>query len=416
MTATLEAIARAAIDACGGERLCREAAGGLPEGRLHLVGAGKAAAAMARGVAQGLGRRHTLAGGLVVTKDGHAAGFVPAGVALTFAGHPLPDARSARAGARLADYLYFVPRGDRVVALISGGASSLLASPVPAIALDDLVATTRALIASGAGIAAINAVRKHLTIASGGRLARGCAAPIEVLLLSDVLGDDIGTIGSGPFAPDETTFEQALAIARGVPGVPAAVTSYLERGARGGEVDTPDAAAACFSRVRHRVLANHDTLRQEAARAAREHGLTRVRFLEAQQGDVRRAAEALVAAARDVAPGELAIGGGEPTVALPDDHGLGGRNQQLALMVARGIAGSDAQVLVAGSDGSDGPTDAAGAVVDGQSWAALEAHGDPEAAIARCDATPILDAAGATIRTGPTGTNLLDLHLVARAT
>lgn len=388
----------------------------MPEGRIHLVGAGKASLAMARGVVAGLGRQHHLVGGLIVTKDGHAAGFAPDATEVVFAGHPLPDVRSAQAGMRLSDCLYFVPREDRVIALISGGASSLLASPVPAISLDDLIATTRALLESGVDIAAMNAVRKHLTVASGGRLARGCAASVEVLLLSDVLGDDIGTIGSGPFAPDETTFEGALAIARDVAGIPGAALRYLERGARGGEVDTPDAAASCFARVRHRVLANHDTLRQAAEQAARERGLGRVRWLDTQAGDVSAAADALSAAARKVAPGEIVIGGGEPTVRLGADHGLGGRNQQLALLVARDIAGSEAQVLVLGSDGSDGPTDAAGAWVDGSTWALLSTHGDPDAALARCDAAPILDAAGATIRTGPTSTNLLDLHLVARVT
>jgi glycerate-2-kinase len=266
---------------------------------------------------------------------------------------------------------------------------------------------------SGLDIRAMNIVRKHLTAASGGRLAAACPAPIDVLLLSDVLGDDIGAIGSGPFAPDPSSYADALALVQDLEGMDGA-RALLECGARGELAETPDHGHPCFSRVRHRLVASHTDLLDAAEQCARRAGFERVERLASSDSDVEVVAARLDAAAEQLERGSLLLSGGEPSVTLSANHGRGGRSQQLALQMARGLdrRGRGA-FLAVGSDGSDGPTDAAGAVVDATSWKAMAHTGDPLAALDRADAHPILDAIGALIRTGPTGTNLLDLHLLA---
>jgi hydroxypyruvate reductase len=342
----------------------------------------------------------------LVTKDEDA--FAPDGVEVRVAGHPVPDRRSALAADEMLKRLSRIEADERVVAVLSGGASSLLTGPLPGLTLADVVRANRALLHAGLPIADINVVRKHLTRASGGRLARACRAPIDVLVMSDVLGDDISAIGSGPFAPAASTFEEALAIARRVPDIGGEVLSFLERGEL-------EAAPEHGSAARHRLIASHATLMEAAVEAASSFG--RVRSLPAWQGTVIEAARRYADEAEKLTPGEIVLGGGEPTLELDPFSGIGGRCQQLALLVARALfaRGIKATFLAIGSDGSDGPTDAAGAVIDEQSWDALARAGDPESAIARADAHPILDAIGALVRTGATGTNLLDLHLLARS-
>jgi hydroxypyruvate reductase len=410
----LVSIARRAIAECHGRALARRAAEDLAFDRpVQLVGAGKAAVAMGRGVADAVAIR----AGLIVTKDEHHEGFVPDGVEVRVAGHPVPDDRSVAAGAALLARLARIEPGEQVVAVLSGGTSSLIACPLDGLQLDNLRQASRALLAAGVAITEINVVRKHLTRASGGRLARACRAPVDVLVISDVIGDDLGAIGSGPFAPDPSSFADALALARSVEGIGEPVRALLERGARGDLEDTPDASDPCFERLRHHLLASHATLVEAAAAAAREAGFAKVRRLGPIEGDVvaacRRYGETLASLEAD----EIAVGGGEPTVTLPADAGLGGRNQQLALLMARRLfsRGLAACFCAVGSDGGDGSTDAAGAVVDEQTWSALAGRGDPEAALARADAHPLLDAVGALVRTGATGTNVLDLHLFARS-
>ncbi|MBW2456013.1 MAG: DUF4147 domain-containing protein [Deltaproteobacteria bacterium] len=415
MAGALRAIAEEAISACHGEPLCRAAAAELGDfgGRpVHLVGAGKAAGAMARGVLAGL--EATVHSGLLVTKDDHFGRFAEPSFEVHFAGHPVPDRRSREAAQALALRLHGVPETAQVIALWSGGASALLSAPLEGLATADLAQATDAMLGAGLAIEQLNVVRKHLTRASGGRLAAACAAPIEVLLLSDVLGDDPSTIGSGPFAPDPSSFANALEIAVAVDGMGTAVLGLLERGARGELTETPGADDPCFGRVNTGMVGSHDSLVNAALEAAGAHGFEQVRRLAATGDDVRAVAGRLGEVVDELKPGELVVGGGEPTVELPADHGVGGRNQQLALLMAKAIAGDrPACFLAVGSDGGDGPTDAAGAVVDHRSWAALAEAGDPEAAMARADAYPLLDAVGALIRTGPTGTNVLDLHLLA---
>jgi hydroxypyruvate reductase len=401
----LIAVAREAVAACDGEGLCREALVSDAR-RTFVLAVGKAALAMARGAADVL----DVHAGLAITKDEHHGGFAAARMSVLVAGHPRPDARSVAAADAAMRLLRRARQGDRVVVLISGGGSSLLASPLCGLSLARLAAANDAMLSDGLPIERINVVRKHITRASGGRLAQQCEADVEVLLLSDVLSDDVSAIASGPFAPDPSSVAEALAIAAGVRGMPDEVLALLD----GDVPETPKPGDACFARVGHRIVASHATLRAAARAAARRQGFSQVHMLDPGERTMDACVEQLSAELATLAPGEIAIGGGEPVVTLPADHGLGGRNQQLALRVASLIAARPHMAFVAmASDGSDGPTDAAGAAVDDGSAAVMIEIGDLDRAIARADAYPLLDDTGLLLRSGPTGTNLLDLHLLA---
>lgn len=405
----LLAVAREAIRACHGGRLAREAVVG--DGRAcFLLAVGKGASAMARGVAGEIELESTL----VITKDGHHSGFAAPDVEVRFAGHPLPDPRSAEAADAALRFVRGVPEGARLIVALSGGGSALLGAPLPGLSMGALARATRAMMAAGVGIDDINTVRRHLTRASGGRLARATCADVEVLVLSDVLSGDIAAIASGPFAPDGRTFADALALAEKIPDMGRPVLDVLGRGVRGELEETAKPGEPCFGRVRHRVLASHTTLRRAAEGAARARDFSPI-ILEPPSGnDVEVVAARMAELAARLEPGALVIAGGEPTVVLPPTPGAGGRNQQLALMVAERIAGERRLCFAAiASDGGDGPTDAAGAVVDERSWQMLASLGDPSAAIRGANANPILGRANMLVRTGPTGTNVLDLHLLA---
>lgn len=414
----LSQIALGAIAACHA-RPCTSAAvtalGGQSPARVHLFGAGKAAWAMAAGLVDAIGPRPVT--GLVVVKHPPGAPEL-GGMRWLRAGHPEPDERSAAAARQLRSALAALGAQERAFVVLSGGASSLLAEPAPGLSLAQLAQATRALLAGGVPIAELNVVRKHLTRASGGRLAVATRASVEVLVLSDVLGDDWSTIGSGPLAPDPSTFAQALAIARAVPSFPDAALIELERGAAGELGETPKPGDRCFDRVRHHLVASAATLVAHAVRLARERGGRVVRTLPLAGADVSALVERLVGELHRMAPGELCVTGGEPTVCLPPRPGRGGRSQQLALLMARALAVPGvpaARMLALGSDGEDGPTDAAGAEVSSGSWEELRRAGlDPKRALAQADAYPLLDAAGLLVRSGPTDTNVLDLHLLER--
>ncbi len=409
---SLRDLAAETLRRCDGEGLARAAAATLDRRarRVFLAGAGKASGHMGRGVADALGG--ALGAGLLIAKDGAFDGFAPASVEVRFAGHPSPDARSAEAGRLLWDFLGQRRVDELVVFVLSGGASSLLATPAPGLSFEALRQTSDALLAAGLRIDDINRVRKQLTLASGGRLARRCVARVEVLVLSDVVSGDLCQVGSGPFLPADATPAAALELLRGLEGVPRAVLEWLRQPPI--EAQVPAADDPIFARVRHRVLASVATLLERASGAARESGrFTAVLELPPSTDDVEAVATRLVGAAAGLAPGGLVVGGGEPSVRLPAGAGRGGRSQQLALTVAKRIAGKPLSFLALGSDGSDGPTDAAGAEVDGATWSRLAACGDPERALAAADAYPLLAAAGCLVRTGPTGTNLCDLHLLS---
>ena len=382
--------------------------------RLVVLAAGKAAAAMASAFEQIVGER--IGGGLVVTKDGH--GLPLRRLALREAGHPVPDARSESAAREALALVRSVEPRDELVVLLSGGASSLLAGPAAGLSLEELATTTRLLLAAGADIEQTNAVRKHLSAVSGGRLALCTTARrVHVLAISDVPGDRLDVIGSGPFAADPTRYADALAALAEVgivAGVPPRVRAHLEAGGRGEHPETAKAGDPALSRVRHRILASNATA-VEAVRAAAERRGLASRLLTPLRGEAREAARRLVAEAealRGVGP-VLCVAGGETTVTVVG-RGRGGRSQELALAAAIALDGGEATALLAaGTDGTDGPTDAAGAFADEGTLARARELGlDPQGALAHNDSGGFFGALGELFVTGPTRTNVMDLALV----
>ncbi len=373
-------------------------------GQVVVIGAGKASAPMAQAVEALLGAR--IARGVIVVKHGHGAPL--ARLDLREAGHPVPDADGVAGAAAIEAAVRGLGPDDLVICCLSGGASALLPAPRAPLTLADKQAVTRQLLASGADIQVLNTVRKHLSRLKGGRLALACApARVLTLAISDVPGDDLAVIGSGPTAPDPSTDADARALllrhldpAR----IPPAVLAALA----GDQPWTPKADDALFARV-HNVIIASNRLALDAVGADA--------IAAPLAGEAWQAAERFAAQAAAAPPGTLLAAGGETTVTLGDDPGRGGRNQEFALAAARWLArsGAPVTVLACGTDGNDGPTDAAGGLVDGGSWARIAARGlDPERFLQRHDAYPALQAGGDLVVTGPTNTNVMDLALAWR--
>jgi glycerate-2-kinase len=388
-------------------------------GTVTVVGAGKAAARMAAALESRLGSR--LRGGLVVVKDGYRSATRV--VRVTEAGHPVPDRRGRQAAERLLAHVARLSAHDLLLVVLSGGASSLLPLPAPGLTLADKQRTTRLLLRSGAAIHEINTVRKHLSGIKGGQLAAATAARVVTLILSDVIGDDLGAIGSGPTAPDPTTFADACAALRRLrlwPLVPRRVRRHLLAGARGRRPETPKPGSPVFRRVRNLIVGNNRLAVGAAVRAARLAGLRPHRYRTALCGEAREAGRLFARLARrirtrgtPVRPPACVIAGGELTVTVRG-RGRGGRAQEFALAAAAGIAGLP-NVWIAGfaTDGTDGPTDAAGAVVDGGTLARARARGlNIARLLRRNDSYRFFRRAGGHIVTGPTGTNVNDLYIV----
>ncbi len=406
----LVAVALAAVDP---ERLVREALAARPEAWAGILALGKAAPAMARGAGAALapgsrGRR------LLVRTHTTPALFDPAWEQLS-GGHPLPDRMSLAAGRRALDWLSGLPADAPLLALVSGGSSACIEAPAGNLALEQLIATQRTLLGSGQPIHAFNAVRKHLSLFKGGGALRACRGPVVALLLSDVPGDDPATIGSGPFAADPTTFALALAAVAGL-AVPEPVRQRLAAGARGDLPETLKPGDPLLARLDQIVLASAATAAAAAAAEARRAGFAAA--TGTLSGEAAMAGRILVERGRAL-PGPRAalVLGGETTVTLGPAPGRGGRNLELALAAARALAGAQGEVvLTLATDGEDGPTRCAGALVDGASWTAIERAGlDPAAALAGHDSHTALAAlAGALLETGTTGTNTGDLAIYLR--
>jgi len=382
-------------------------------GRVIVIGAGKASAPMAQAVEAQLGQR--ISGGVVVVKYGHGAPLTR--ISLMEAAHPVPDAAGERGAQALEQTLIGLRPNDVVVACISGGASALLPAPRAGVSLIDKQSVTALLLASGADIREINAVRKHLSRLKGGHLVRQAApARVVALILSDVIGDDLSTIASGPTVPDtSTTAEVAAIIARyDLQGrLPAAVVEALLHKA----VETPKAGDPAFFRTINHLVGSNALAMAAAAEAARALGLDPVIISEPITGEARDAASTLVKRAVTIAAGSsrprLLIAGGETTVTLGSTPGRGGRAQEFAL--AAGLALSAVPhitVLAAGSDGTDGPTDAAGGFADAGTALRAAEHGlNARDFLLRHDAYPLLAATDDLFITGPTRTNVMDLYL-----
>ena len=385
-------------------------------GPVRLVGAGKAAAGMARATAAIVA--DALDGGAVVVPAGAAADAVPR-VRLLAGSHPVPDATSVAATAELLALAGGADSDTLVLVLLSGGASALLCAPAEGMTLADKQAVTRALLDAGADIAAFNTVRKHCSRVKGGGLARASAgaAGCWTLLLSDVVADDLATIASGPTVGDPTTFADALAALDRYGVVPPpAVGERLRRGAAGAIAETPKPGDPLFARMHTCLIGrNADALEGVAAEAARR-GYAVVIEREPIGGDAA-AAGARLAAALLAASGSgpvALVAGGETTVRARAG-GVGGRAQHLALAAAAALDGRRAALLSAGTDGVDGPTTAAGGCVDGETMARARAAGvDVAAALAATDSHRALAVTGDLVVTGPTGTNVADVVVALR--
>jgi glycerate-2-kinase len=387
--------------------------------RVVAVGAGKASARMAAALETVLG--DNLDGGLVVVKYGHAVRTRK--VRIVEAGHPVPDRAGQRAAARVLELVGGLTSDDLLLVLLSGGASSLLAAPAPGLTIRDKQSVSRLLLRSGATIQEINTVRKHLSAIKGGRLAAATRAEIVGLILSDVIGDDLGSIGSGPTAPDPTTYADARSILRRYAlweRVPLRVRSHLLTGARRRLWETPKPKAPLFARVRNHLIGSNRRAVEAVARAAAGRGIRPLVLSTSLIGEARDIAKVFGAIAREIAdsrrpapPPVCVIAGGELTVTVRGS-GRGGRAQEFALAAAGEIVGlPNTWVAGFGTDGSDGPTGAAGAVSDGGTWArAKRAGSDPVAALLRNDAYSLFRRCGGHIITGPTGTNVNDLYLL----
>ncbi len=388
-------------------------------GRILAVGAGKASAAMAAELERILGE--WLHGGLLTIPRGQAAAVRR--VEVTRAGHPLPDEAGHRAARRLLTLAGTLTARDLMFVLLSGGASSLLPAPSSPVTLADKRRTTQQLLASGATIQEINTVRKHLSLLKGGRLAAATPARIVSLILSDVVGQDLGTIASGPTAADPTTYRDAQAVLRRY-GLwdrgPARVRDRLTQGLRGMAEETPKPDSPVFRRVQNEIIGNNAAAVASVANAAADLGLHPLVLSTSLTGEAREAAKLFGAMAREIhqsgrpvrRPACL-IAGGELTVTVHGD-GRGGRAQEFALAAALEIAGlPDTWIVGFGTDGVDGPTNAAGAVVNGLTVRRATRLGiDARAALQRNDAYPFFKKAGGHISTGPTGTNINDLYLL----
>lgn len=356
----------AGVAAVDGYTATRTALTETPAKPDRILAVGKAAAAMTRAARDVCGDIPTL----VVTKDGHGTGL-PDDVDLIEAAHPVPDARSLVAGRALRDAVQNMPEGSELLLLVSGGASALAEDPVQGKTLDDVTALNRQMLAQGLDIGAMNRKRRRLSRIKGGRLLDYfTGASVRVLAISDVPRDDIAVIGSGIGA-----------------ALPERRFDYVAQ-----------------------IVASNAHARAAAARAAEADGLTVLASEDALHDDLNALADRIGARLQDMDTGVLILGG-EPTVILPDQPGRGGRNQALALALSETIAGRDGiAIVVGGTDGTDGPTEAAGGIVDGTTWG--EGAAD---ALTRADSGTYLDARGALLTTGPTGTNVMDLLIALRA-
>ncbi|MFL6415235.1 MAG: glycerate kinase [Bryobacteraceae bacterium] len=389
--------------------------------RILFFGVGKASLAMAAAVAEIVGPE--LQGGLVVTKHGHG-GKLPKTLRLIESAHPVPDESGARAASDIIALLRELNTRDLLIVAVSGGASALLPAPVAPITLEEKGKTTDLLLKAGADIFELNAVRKHLSSLKGGQLAAlAYPATVVSLQLSDVIGDPMDVIGSGLTAPDTSTFAQAIQVIRRYglwDRIPPAVRERLEEGKAGRLPETPKPSDPLFDNVQNLVVGSSRLALAAAAKEAKRLGYKPLILSSTMQGETREVARVHAEILREVrnsgsplsAPACL-LTGGETTVTVRG-AGKGGRNQEFVLAAAIAISAlRDVLVASAGTDGTDGPTDAAGARADGGTLKRAEVLGyDLQDHLDRNDSYPVFEALGDLIKTGPTGTNVMDVHLL----
>lgn len=392
-----------------------------PRRRLAVVSVGKAATTMARAAEEVLGDRISAA---LAVDSSQGSGLTR--TRLLVARHPVPDERGLAAAEELETLALGLGRDDLLLLLVSGGASALLPAPVSGVSLADKAAVTSLLMRAGASIGELNTVRKHLSRLKGGGLARAAApARVVALVLSDVVGDDLSTIASGPTVPDPTTYGEASEILRlrGVwDATPPAVRRHLDAGQRGEAPETPKPGNPIFRRVSTRVIGSNRWTVEAAAQEARRQGLRSVVLTTRLEGEAREAARVLVAVLRECAetgtpenPPVCLLAGGETTVTVRGE-GHGGRNQEMVLAGVEPLSRFPIHAVFGSlaTDGVDGRSDAAGAIADQESLLRSRALGlpPPAAFLAENDSNSFFGPLGDLIVTGPTGTNVVDLTVL----
>jgi hydroxypyruvate reductase len=373
---------------------------------------------MAQALEEMLGDR--ISGGLVCVKDGH--GVPLQRIEIREASHPVPDQRGVEAAGRILEMVQGGGENDLVLCVISGGGSALLTLPAEGMNLEDLRGLTDQLLACGASIDEINTLRKHVSRVKGGRLAQAAhPATVVNLVLSDVVGDSLDVIASGPLSADPTTFADAREILERyeiLERIPESVRRVIDAGGRGEVPETPKPGDVALDKVIHSIVGSNERSLQAAAAKAAQLGYQPLILSSLVEGEAREVARVLAAIAKQcrvsgvpVAPPACVLAGGETTVTLKGD-GLGGRNQELALALALELEGWPGIVgLSGGTDGTDGPTDAAGAVASHETIPKANTQGlDPRRYLAENDSYHFFDALGDLIRTGPTRTNVMDIQ------
>ncbi len=411
------------------EHNCLHAAGAAYEldafSRILVVGAGKATARMALAIEGALGGRITE--GLIVVKEGHTAPLKI--IKQVEASHPVPNEAGVEGTKRIVELVRAADEKTLVICLLSGGASALFVAPMNGLTLQDKQEVTSLLLKAGASIGELNAVRKHLSAVKGGRFAKAaCPAQVVTMVLSDVIGDRLDVIASGPTARDSTTFDDAVAVIEKYglkEKIPIRVLSFLERGMEGQEPETVKSGDSCLHKTRNVIIGGITQALSAANEKARQLGFAPEIITGELQGEARDAARFLAKTALRahgaLRPGELRclLSGGETTVTVKG-NGKGGRNQELALAFALEIEGLEGvSLLSAGTDGTDGPTDAAGAIVDGSTVSRARALGiDPVQCLDYNDSYMFfqrfdeLSGNKSHVITGPTGTNVMDLQII----
>ena len=388
--------------------------------QLWVIGAGKAGFPMAKAIQELFSEWNPR--GCVIVKEGHSPQTkLNPGLTLRAAGHPIPDERGIKATQEIIELLAGVRADDLVICLISGGGSALLSAPAAGLTLQDLQSTTEWLLRAGADIEAINRVRKHLDTIKGGGLARRMTPAQGItLILSDVLGDSLESIASGPTVPDSSTYQDALTVLEQfdlVSKVPQRVLWHLQNGANGLVDETAKPGDSCFERLSEYVIGSNKIAARAACAQAAENGFNPILLTTYLQGEARQAGRFLAAILKQVAATDqpvkrpaMLVAGGETTVTVRGD-GLGGRNLECALGAVPDMDGlRDTCLLTLATDGGDGPTDAAGAIVTGDTLRrALSAGLLPEDYLARNDSYHFFAALGDLLKPGPTLTNVNDL-------
>lgn len=394
-------------------------------GQIFVIGAGKAGTPMVQALIELLGDRITA--GIVVVKEGYqpAPGLHTQGkIEIIEAGHPIPDRRGVQATQRIIELLNLTQKEDLVICLISGGGSALLVAPPEGVSLEDLQILTNQLLACGANIQEINTLRKHLDQVKGGNLARHAApARLITLILSDVVGNPVDSIASGPTVPDSSTFADASSIIRKYAlsqKIPPTITTHLKRGERGELPETPKPGELLFENTRNAIIGGNLQAAIAAVERAKAEGFHTLLLTTYLQGEARYVGKMLAAIARQIdvtgqpipRPACL-VAGGETTVTI-QGKGKGGRNQEVALGAVADMSDLKNAVLIAlATDGSDGPTDAAGAIATGESLRrSLDLGMEPEDYLQNNDSYHYFKALGDLLITGPTHTNVNDLNLL----